>query len=82
MFRLYTLALILFLCSWGCGDRNDPFASASHRLQRTQIKRDIQELEQLIKQYPYQYQLHSELRRMKGELKKVEIALNVDHPKK
>ena len=41
MFRLHTLALVLFLCSWGCGDQQDPFASASHRLQRTQLKRDI-----------------------------------------
>ena len=76
MFRLYTLALILFLCSGGCGDRQDPFVSASHRLQRTQLKRDIAELEQLAKRYPYQVQVHSELRRMKIELRKIEEALN------
>ena len=81
MFRLYTLALVLFLCSGGCGDQKDPFASASHRLQRTQLKRDIAELEQLRRQYPYQVQIHSELRRMKKKLKEVEIALDL-HPSK
>ena len=81
MFRLHILALILFLCSGGCGDRQDPFVTASHRLQRTQLKRDIAEVEQLIKQYPYQFQLRSELRRMKKELEEVEIALNL-HPAK
>ena len=49
-----------------------------NRLQRTQIKRDIKEMKQLIKLYPYQYQLRSELRRMKRELNQIERALEGD----
>lgn len=75
MLRFYIMAWILMVGFLGCGDRNDPFASASYRLQRTQLKRDIEELEKLRKQYPYQMKLYSELKRMKKELQRIEEAL-------
>ena len=71
----HTLILVGVMGLFACGP-DDRFTTASYRLQRSELQREIKEIKALTKEYPYSFELRAELKKKMRALNKLERQLN------